>query len=104
VQKALRGESKLLSPKTAQEMVTPVGTGPFAVGFAIEQRGEGWYFTHSGSNWGFTSNLTLTMHRLKGYGIAVMANSDNGGRIIEEIEARVASAANWDSLDKPVPR
>ena len=102
VQKALRGESKLLSRGTALEMVAPTGTGSFAIGFGIEKRGAGWYFTHDGSNWGFRSDLT--MHRLKGYGIAVMANSDSGGQMIEEIEARVAAAANWDSLDKPVPR
>lgn len=102
LQKALRGESKLLSRRTALEMVAPTGTGPFAVGFAIEKRGEGWYFTHNGSNWGFRSELA--MHRLKGYGIAVMANGDNGTELIAQIEARVAAAANWDSLDKPVPR
>jgi CubicO group peptidase (beta-lactamase class C family) len=102
VQKALRGDSKLLSQRTALEMVAPVGTGPFAVGFEIEKRGEGWYFMHNGSNWGFRSDLT--MHRLKGYGIAVMTNSDAGGRMIGEIEGRVAAVANWDSLDKPVPR
>jgi hypothetical protein len=44
------------------------------------------------------------MHRLKGYGIAVMTNSDSGGRIIGEIEARVAAAEHWDSLDKPLSR
>jgi CubicO group peptidase (beta-lactamase class C family) len=102
LQKALRGESKLLSHATALEMVAPVGTGPFAIGFGIEKRGEGWYFTHSGGNWGFQCDLL--MHRLKGYGIAVMTNSDSGGRIINEIETRVAAAANWDTLDKPVPR
>jgi CubicO group peptidase (beta-lactamase class C family) len=102
VQKSLRGESKLLSRRTALEMVAPTGTGPFAIGFAIEKRGEGWYFVHDGSNWGFRSDLA--MHRLKGYGIVVMTNSDSGGQIISEIEARVATAANWDSLDKPVPR
>ena len=100
VQKALR--STLLSRRTALEMVAPTGTGPFAIGFAIEKRGEGWYFVHDGSNWGFRSDLA--MHRLKGYGIVVMTNSDSGGQIISEIEARVAAAANWDSLDKPVPR
>jgi hypothetical protein len=46
----------------------------------------------------------LMMHRLKGYGVAVMTNSDSGGRIISEIESRVAAAANWDSLYKPVLR
>jgi hypothetical protein len=57
---------------------------------------------HSGGNWGFRSDLM--MHRLKGYGVAVMANSDSGGRIINGIESRLASAANWDSQYKPVPR
>ena len=102
VQKALRGGSKLLSRGTALEMVAPTGTGSFAIGFAIERRGEGWYFTHGGSNWGFRGDLV--MHRLKGYGIAVMTNCDSGGQIITEIEGRVAAAENWDSLDKPVPR
>jgi len=102
VQKSLRGESKLLSRRMALEMVAPTGTGPFAIGFAIEKRGEGWYFVHDGSNWGFRSDLA--MHRLKGYGIVVMTNSDSGGQIISEIEARVAAVANWDSLDKPIPR
>ena len=98
----MRGESKLLSRGTALEMAAPTGTGPFAIGFVIEKRGEGWYLTHDGSNWGFRANLA--MHRLKGYGIAVMTNSESGGQIITEIEDRVAAAANWDSLDKSVPR
>ncbi|HEV8383720.1 MAG TPA: serine hydrolase domain-containing protein [Candidatus Acidoferrales bacterium] len=102
VQKALRGESKILSRAAAQEMTSPVGTGPFAVGFSIERRGEGWYFGHGGSNWGFQCNLVG--HRLKGYGFVIMTNSDSGGRFGGEIEPRVAAAYNWDSLDKPVPR
>jgi hypothetical protein len=57
---------------------------------------------HGGSNWGFQCDLLA--HRLKGYGVAVMANGDNARPVIEEIEARVASAYGWDSLDKPVRR
>ena len=102
LQKALRGDSKLLSRAAAQEMVTPVGTGPYAVGFAIERRNEGWYFGHSGSNWGFQCNLLA--HRLKGYGFVVMTNSDSGGRLNAELETRIAAAYGWDALDKPVPR
>jgi CubicO group peptidase (beta-lactamase class C family) len=102
LQKALRSESKILSRGAAQEMVTPVGTGPYAVGFSIEQRKEGWYFGHGGSNWGFQCNLIA--HRLKGYGFVVMTNSDSGGRLNGEVETRVATACDWDSLDKPVPR
>jgi CubicO group peptidase (beta-lactamase class C family) len=102
LQKALGGTSKVLSRATAQEMVTPVGTGPYAVGFSIERRNEGWYFGHGGSNWGFQCNLLA--HRLKGYGFAIMTNSDSGGRLNAEVEARIAAAYGWDSLDKPVPR
>jgi len=102
LQKALRGDSKLLSRAAAQEMVTPVGTGTYAVGFAIERRNEGWYFGHGGSNWGFQCNLLA--HRLKGYGFVVMTNSDSGGRLNAELETRIAAAYGWDSLDKPVPR
>ena len=102
VQKALHGRSKLLTREAALELVAPVGTGPFAVGFSVERRGEGWYFMHGGGNWGFACNLVL--HRLKGYGFAIMTNADSGGAVMRELEARIAAAYNWDSLDKPVPR
>ncbi len=103
LQLSLHGRSnKVLSQATAREMITPVGVGPFAVGFAVTQQGEGWYFAHSGGNWGFACNLTA--HTLKGYGLAVMTNSDTGGRLIEEVRSRVATAYGWDWIDKPIPR
>ena len=40
----------------------------------------------------------------KGYGVVVMTNGDAGGGVIAEIEARVAAAYGWDSLDKPLLR
>jgi len=40
----------------------------------------------------------------QGYGVAILTNGDNGSALINEIEARVAAAYYWDSLDKPVPR
>jgi len=103
VQLSLLGKSnRVLSETTAQEMITPVGVGPFAVGFTIEKDGEGWYFTHSGGNWGFQCDLYA--HRLKGYGVAIMTNSDSGGYLISEIRRRVALAYGWDTLDKPILR
>ncbi len=102
LQKALRGDSSVLPRALAQEMVTPVGVGGFAVGFGVERRGEGWYFMHSGGNWGFSCDLLA--HYRKGYGIAIMTNSDTSSILIREIEARVAAAYNWDALDKPIPR
>lgn len=103
VQTAIRGPAgQVLSQASAREMIAPTGTGPFAVGLVIERRGEGWYFSHGGSNWGFQCNLVA--HVRKGYGLVVMTNGDAGGQLIREIEARVAAAYGWDTLDKPIPR
>ena len=103
VQNAVRGpRGAVLQQGAAREMITPVGTGPFAVGFTIERRGEGWYLTHGGSNWGFRASIVG--HLRKGYGLAIMTNGDGGGGLIRELEERIAAAYNWDSLHKPIPR
>jgi CubicO group peptidase (beta-lactamase class C family) len=101
-QTALGRSTRVLTRASVLEMLTPVGVGDYAVGFAITKKGEGWYFAHGGSNWGF--QCSLLAHRVKGYGVAIMTNSDSGGPVIREIEARVAAAYGWDSLDKPVLR
>ena len=103
VQTAVRGPAgAVLSQASAKEMTSPVGVGPYGVGLAIDQRNEGWYFSHGGSNWGFQADIVG--HLRKGYGIAIMTNGDRGRALINEIEARVAAAYNWDSLDKPLVR
>jgi CubicO group peptidase (beta-lactamase class C family) len=103
IQKASLGRSaRVLNQSTVSEMLTPVGVGDYAVGLAIAKKGEGWYFAHGGSNWGFQCDLLV--HRLKGYGVAIMTNSDSGRPVINAIEDRVAAAYGWDSLDKPVLR
>ena len=103
VQTAVRGPAgAVLSQASAREMTSPVGVGPYGVGLAMDQRGEGWYFSHGGSNWGFQADIVG--HLRKGYGIAVMTNGDRGRALINEIESRVAAAYGWDTLDKPLVR
>jgi len=103
LQKELAGTStRVLTQANAKQMVTPVGVGDFAVGFSVKKYGEGWYFDHGGSNWGF--QCRLVGHVAKGYGIAIMTNADSGGAVIEDLLDRVAAAYGWDAHDKPVPR
>jgi CubicO group peptidase (beta-lactamase class C family) len=103
LQKSLWGKSnRIISRATAIEMTTPVGVGPFGLGIQIDKRGEGWYLSHGGSNWGF--QCVLVIHKLKGYGFAAMTNSDSGGRLIGELQQRVAGAYKWDTLDQPLRR
>ena len=103
IQRAIQGpKGTVLTQAAAREMLTPTGVGEQGQGLAIEKRGEGWYFSHSGSNWNYRANLVG--HMRKGYGVVIMTNSENGWGVISELEARIASAYNWDSLDKPVPR
>ena len=103
VQRALQGQDgTVLSALAAQQMVNPVGVGDFGVGFRVSKRGQGWYFGHGGSNWGFRA--TLLAHKVKGYGVAIMTNGDRGGVVLDELTARVERAYGWDSLDKPVLR
>jgi CubicO group peptidase (beta-lactamase class C family) len=103
LQKSLHGKSnRVLNRATVQEMASPVGVGPFAIGMQIDKMGEGWYLSHGGSNWGF--QCLLFVHKIKGYGFAAMSNADSGGRLIAEMRQRVAAAYKWDMLDQPLRR
>jgi len=103
IQTSLRNESnRVLTRESVREMMEPVGVGDYAVGFEISKMGEGWYFGHGGGNWGFRCDLEA--HKVKGYGVAIMTNGDNGGILIRELKDRIARAYDWDSIDKPIPR
>jgi CubicO group peptidase (beta-lactamase class C family) len=103
VQLSLLGKSnRVLSQTTVREMATPVGVGPFAVGFQIAKEGEGWYFMHGGSNWGFQCDLIA--HRVHGYGAVIMTNGDGGGALIQRLRRLVQQEYKWDALEAPIPR
>jgi CubicO group peptidase (beta-lactamase class C family) len=103
VQRSLLGKSnRVLSQATVREMVTPVGVGPFAVGFQIAKEGEGWYFMHGGSNWGF--QCFLMAHLRHGYGAVIMTNGDGGGALIPRLRRLIQQEYKWDALDSPIPR
>ena len=103
LQTALRGpRGRLLEQRMAREMIAPVGVGPYGVGLVLDHRGEGWYFSHGGSNFGYRA--WMIGHVRKGYGVVIMTNGDNGMALMNAVADRIAAAYAWDSLDKPLPR
>ena len=103
VQRASSGQSnRVLSRAIVNEMLSPVGVGDYAVGFAVQKMGQGWYFAHGGSNWGFRG--TLLAHKVKGYGLVIMTNADQGGAVASELSRRIQRAYEWDSFAEPAPR
>ncbi len=103
VQRSAVGQSnRVLSRTLVQEMLSPVGVGDYAVGFSISKIGQGWYFSHGGANWGFRG--TLIAHKIKGYGLVIMTNADQGGTVAAELSRRIQLAYEWDSFAEPAPR
>jgi len=65
------------------------------LGFFIEKHGNALYFGHGGADEGFRAELLVS--RDKGYGVAVMVNSDNG-QILREVIRGVAREYGWDEF------
>jgi len=101
VQLSLAGKSnKVLSKDMTTKMVTPFISENVGMGFFIEKHGKATYFGHGGANEGFRCQLLVNMD--KGYGAAVMVNSDNGG-IINEIIRAIAKEYQWEGyLPQPL--
>lgn len=89
---AARGDGKLLSQATANEMLT-VQKGSAALGVFIHGEGESRSFRHGGANDGF--RCQLIGYPSSGRGAVIMTNSDNGGAICNEILAAIAKAYGW---------
>ncbi len=99
VQLSLAGKSnKVLSKEMIEKMITPYHSDSVGMGFFIEKHGNAIYFGHDGADEGFRAGLLV--HRDKGYGIAVMVNSDNG-QIIPEIFRSVAKEYQWEDYLPP---
>lgn len=63
------------------------------LGFFIQKFGSALYFGHDGADEGFRAQMVVS--RDKGYGVVVMANSDNGP-ILNEVVRAVAREYGWD--------
>lgn len=100
IAKARRGDAGSLLSKAMAERMTTRFMGDFAIGFGLENRGNDVYFFHDGADEGFQAYLIV--HRDKGYGAAVMANSDNGVLLAREILRGIARQDGWSGY-LPLP-
>ena len=95
VQLSLAGRSNKILTKQSVETMTTSFMEDVGLGFFIEKHGNALYFGHGGADEGFRAEMLVS--RDKGYGVVVMANSDNG-QIIREVIRGVAREYGWDEF------
>jgi tetratricopeptide (TPR) repeat protein len=95
MQLSLAGKSNKVLSKASAEMMTKSFVDDAGLGFFIEKHGNALYFGHGGADEGFRAELLV--NRDKGYGIAVMTNSDSG-QILREVVRGVAREYGWDEF------
>ena len=95
LQLSLAGKSNKVLTKQSVEMMTTSVMDDVGLGFFIERHGNALYFGHGGADEGFRAELVV--NKDKGYGVAVMVNSDNG-QILREVIRGVAREYGWDEF------
>ncbi len=95
LQKMLAGGKGPLTKAMAENMVRPRKDG-YALGLGVEGEGRAVYFTHSGADEGFQALLYASSNR--GYGAALMTNSDTGIPLMREILRSIAATYFWDGF------
>jgi len=99
VQRALRGESSIISRQLAEEMLT-VHVGSYGLGVALQGEGENLAFSHGGDIRGYHNFMFAYAKR--GQGVAVMTNAQNGSYLYQEILRSVAMVYDWPHLKPSV--
>ncbi len=92
MQLSIAGRSNKVLKKETAELMTTSFMEDVGLGFFLEKHGKATYFGHGGADEGFRAELLV--NRDKGYGVAVMVNSDNG-QILREVMRAVAQEYGW---------
>ena len=84
--------NRVISEKTAQLMLTPQAE-EVGLGWFVDSTGKTDRFGHGGADEGFQANLVAFAST--GRGVAMMANSDNGIRMMEPLMDAIAREYQW---------
>lgn len=95
MQLSIAGRSNKVLKKETAELMTTSFMDDVGLGFFLEKHGKAVYFGHGGADEGFRAELMV--NREKGYGVAVMVNSDNG-QILREVMRAVAQEYGWEEF------
>jgi CubicO group peptidase (beta-lactamase class C family) len=106
VARARAGRSSLISRELATQMTTPViEAGPgqsVGLGVFLFDRNGTKLFGHNGADEGFQADATASLDG--GFGVVVMASSENGFQIFGEIERAVFAEYGWPGREEPAVR
>jgi CubicO group peptidase (beta-lactamase class C family) len=86
----------LLSPASAEAMLTRQNGGPYGLGGAVAGSGPNLVFMKRGQNIGYQSYMLI--FPMTGQGIVVMTGSDNGTTLATALIRRAAVAYGWPPL------
>lgn len=94
-------EGAYVTKSTAKDMLTPHESEDYGLGLGVVGTADSLRFSHGGANAGFRSYML--MYPLRGDGVVVMTNSDNGADLAMEIVRAVSEVYGWPDF-KPGTR
>lgn len=92
LQAAAGTEGKALSPETARLLLSPRIEG-HSFGFLVDGRGADIHYSLRGRTRGFS--CFMVVYPVKGQGVVIMTNSENGTLLIREILGALSEAYAW---------
>jgi CubicO group peptidase (beta-lactamase class C family) len=103
---ARSGTSKLIRKEIALEMTTKVaeveGTDSVGLGVFLSDRNGAPMFGHNGADAGFQALAVASLDG--GYGVVVMANSENGLQLFDSVVRTVFAEYGWPGADPMIER
>ena len=95
LQNILRRQARPASRRPWRERMTTAVRDGYGLGLAVADK-DGAYFSHDGADEGFQT--LFIAHKTKGYGVAIMANSDAGFKVMPELLRAIGAEYGWEGF------